>query len=629
MVFCQEWDPREFAGRRELVCVRDRWDYGVVQREARLIGFDPREYFNAGLFLANRTQHAVWLERSRWEQERYGTDLYEQTDLNSARHLLGIPALFLPKTYNWLDFDLLADASAVVCGHFFALEKEPLPVIEATYRRWMDAGGGRWARNPWPAIEISVPNSPTGFAHMAAERAALAAPSLPVTSGKTSPPADVSPATDGAERVPVVEEEQHRQLLEQVVENLPPFPAERFAGRGIVICGGGAKYFPCLWVCIRLLRQLGCVLPIEVWHLGVREMTADMAALLEPYGVACVDARVIRQSHPVRLLAGWELKAYALLHTRFAEALLLDADNVPVADPTFLFDDPAYREKGAVFWPDFGQLGPERAIWRITGIPYRDEPEFESGQILVDKVRCWPALALAVHFNEYSDFYYRHVHGDQETFHLAWRKLGRDYAMPARGIYALRGTMCQHDLQGRRLFQHRNTDKWRIDGSNPRVFVFQLEDECRAFLAELRARWDWLPPGVRRWHPARKTAAERAAAARLCAGPWRYRLGQEERRLTFAPTGHIGTGAHERERVWDVRAVGDRIFVEIFAQTEKTLAAEWTPEGVWRGRWVVYEKMPVELLPHDPAAEAGHQSCGIQRATMPPKTFRPTTKPKH
>ena len=278
-------------------------------------------------------------------------------------------------------------------------------------------------------------------------------------------------------------------------------------------------------------------------------MSTEMAALLAPYDVTCIDGRQVRLTHPVRLLQGWELKAFSLLHSRFAEVLLLDADNVPVLDPAFLFDDPVFREKGAVFWPDFGRLGPERAIWRITGIPYRDEPEFESGQILVDKTRCWPALALAMHFNEYSDFYYRHVHGDKETFHLAWRKLGQDYAIPDRPIYALPWTMCQHDLQGRRLFQHRNTDKWRLDGSNPRIHGFQHEEECRGFLAELRAQWTCLPVGVRRWNPASKTEAERAAAARLCAGPWRYRRdGQDERALTFLPTRGIGEGTWRAPR---------------------------------------------------------------------------------
>ena len=107
-----------------------------------------------------------------------------------------------------------------------------------------------------------------------------------------------------------------------------------------------------------------------------------MRALLAPFGVRCVDGLEVRERHPVRTLHGWEMKCYALLHCAFAEVLLLDADNVPVVNPAFLFHEPEYHRTGAVFWPDFGRLGPERSIWPITGIPYRDEPEFESGPLL-------------------------------------------------------------------------------------------------------------------------------------------------------------------------------------------------------------------------------------------------------
>ena len=62
-------------------------------------------------------------------------------------------------------------------------------------------------------------------------------------------------------------------------------------------------------------------------------------------------------------------------------------------------------------------------------MPARDEPAFETGQIVVDKRRCWAELQLTMHFNEWSDFYYQHVHGDKETFHLAWRKLELPFAM--------------------------------------------------------------------------------------------------------------------------------------------------------------------------------------------------------
>jgi AAA+ ATPase superfamily predicted ATPase len=49
--------------------------------------------------------------------------------------------------------------------------------------------------------------------------------------------------------------------------------------------------------------------------------------------------------------------------------------------------------------------------------------------------------------------------------------------------------MCQHDFQGRRVFQHRNMDKWRLDGSNRQIRGFLFEDQCREFLSELRSRW--------------------------------------------------------------------------------------------------------------------------------------------
>ncbi len=133
---------------------------------------------------------------------------------------------------------------------------------------------------------------------------------------------------------------RHRALLDAVAALKFPYPAERFAGRGIVICGGGTKYFPCVYVLVRLLRYLGCTLPIEVWHLGGREMSAAMRGLLAAHGADCRDAQAERRVHPVRRLSGWELKCFAVLHCRFAEAMLLDADNCPVRDPAFLFNTP-------------------------------------------------------------------------------------------------------------------------------------------------------------------------------------------------------------------------------------------------------------------------------------------------
>ncbi len=130
------------------------------------------------------------------------------------------------------------------------------------------------------------------------------------------------------------------------------YPAHEFSGRGIVICGGGNKYFPCVWVCINMLRKVGCLLPIELWHFST-EMSDLQKTLVSTLNVKCIDATEVRRKKPVRNLGGWELKPYAIIHSSFREVLLLDADNVVVVDPEFLFNTAPYKRVGAIFWPDY------------------------------------------------------------------------------------------------------------------------------------------------------------------------------------------------------------------------------------------------------------------------------------
>jgi hypothetical protein len=224
--------------------------------------------------------------------------------------------------------------------------------------------------------------------------------------------------------------------------------------------------------------------------LGDKEMDQEMRALLRPLGVRCVDAYKVRKKYPVRILNGWELKAYAILHNPFREVLLLDADNVPVTNPEFVFRTPEFKETGAIFWPDFRftESPHNRTIWRSCGVELPNEREFESGQIVVDKKRCWRALSLTMWLNENSDFYYQYIHGDKETFHIAFHRVGKSYSLVPTPIHPLNSTMCQHDFQGRRIFQHRNMDKWNLTG-NKRIAGFWYEEECRGYLDQLRTMW--------------------------------------------------------------------------------------------------------------------------------------------
>jgi hypothetical protein len=280
-----------------------------------------------------------------------------------------------------------------------------------------------------------------------------------------------------------------RMAAEDFIDRIGAYPGG-YRGRGVVICTGGVEYFTNAWICVQMLRRWGCRLPIELWHLGPGELDRAMELLVQPLGVRCMDALEVCRHHPARRMGGWELKAYAIRHSRFREVLLLDSDNVPLTDLTFLFKTSEYRQTGAIFWPDDpGDPVPAR-VWEFCGISRPDNLTFETGQLVLDKARCWGAVVLAQWYNENSDFFYHHVYGDKETFHLAFRKLDLPFSMPSSPPYLLDGTFCQHDFDGRRILQHRSRAKWRFSGNNPRVRGFRHEALCRAYLRRLRDQWD-------------------------------------------------------------------------------------------------------------------------------------------
>ncbi|HKS38054.1 MAG TPA: glycosyltransferase family 9 protein [Verrucomicrobiae bacterium] len=301
-----------------------------------------------------------------------------------------------------------------------------------------------------------------------------------------------------------------RAASEGFIRRIPVCP-RTYDGRGIVICGGGARYLTNAWVCIHMVRRVGCALPIELWHLGGEKVNPAVRKQLQSLGVRCIDASKMREKLPVRILNGWELKPYAILHSRFKQVLALDADNIPVIDPRFLFETAPFKATGALFWPNVERRKLPAAVWSFCGIRRRKEPPFETGQLVVDKERCWRSLRLCLWYNENSDFFYKHLSGRDETFHLAFRKLDQPYAMPDQPIRRLEGADCQHDFHGRRVFQHRNRDKWNLFLTNKRIKGFRYETACRSYVKQLRRIWDG---GIRRFQSHLKQRSKSRMIAR-------------------------------------------------------------------------------------------------------------------
>jgi hypothetical protein len=410
---------------------------------------------------------------------------------------------------------------------------------------------------------------------------------------------------------------------EAFVKTLPPY-AGHFHGRGVVICGGGSRYFTNAWVCINMLRKHGCSLPVQLWYLGSGEMNGHMERLVRPLGVQCVNGLNVRKLRPARILNGWELKPYAILNSPFREVLYLDADNVAVVNPEFLFETGQYAETGAIFWPDYGRLGYDRSIWDLCGVEYRDEPEIESGQIVVDKERCWDPLMLAMWYNEHSDFYYHHIHGDKETFHMAFRRLEQPYAMPERGIHSLPCTMCQHDFVGNRIFQHRNLDKWSLFSANYRIPGFEHEEQCLAYLEELRAKWNGTVVFDER---PTLTELQRAAIQVLTGSALDYqRMGYDRREMTFLRNGLVGNGAAACEVLWRVIEEAGKLILEIASETSITCRLTQHSDNVWMGQWLIGERMPIELSPISKQTVADARSVAHEDGPLR-KARRPTGPP--
>lgn len=372
-------------------------------------------------------------------------------------------------------------------------------------------------------------------------------------------------------------------------EDLPQFPIPRSEGRGIVICAGGRRLLTNAYVCIRILRMLGCQLPIQVWYLGVAEYDPEWDAIIKPYGVEMIDSHAFLEKYPHGALNGWELKPYSMLLCPWREVILLDADNVCVKNPEYLFDTVEYADTGCIFWPDYSRLSSKRLAWKIFGdIPYRDEPEVESGQIVMDKHRHGHALVFANWVMTQSGFFFTHVHGDKEVFHLCWRKLNSPYSMPQRSIHSLAGTMCQHDFKGERVFQHRNMKKWTL-GGNEEVHDFKHQDKCFEYLEDLRKLWDPMLKFTQ--HLTDKDLEDSKA---LIGTSFRYyRVGYDDRVLRFGKDCQITMGAASKEAYWWVQ--DNQI---VISGDDLSLTCKLTQQGeFWVGRWEDHEKMPIMLVP--------------------------------
>lgn len=242
------------------------------------------------------------------------------------------------------------------------------------------------------------------------------------------------------------------------------------------------KLLASAYATIRVLRNvLNCQLPIEIWFRPDEMRTND--TILEPLRhLAATEGNITFQEIHDPRSKRFVAKIHAIYHSTFDRVLFLDADNVPVRDPIFLFESPEFEKTGAIFWPDFWHPGNSifgihgnSLLWELLDMPFVDMFEQESGQLVVDRRRHAAPLELVRFYALHRpDFFssLRLVWGDKDLFRFAWLKLEIPFTMiqtppgMAGTIFDsfLRSdfcgmTMVQHDADEEILFMHRNQHK--------------------------------------------------------------------------------------------------------------------------------------------------------------------------
>jgi hypothetical protein len=336
------------------------------------------------------------------------------------------------------------------------------------------------------------------------------------------------------------------------------------------------------YVLMRLLREkLGCALPTEIWHLGPREMPQLLTEEFSRMGCRVVDAAAVKQAYPAEVHDGWQLKVYALLHSSFEEVLLLDADQVPAADPSAVFDWPQFRETGAVFWPDIVDLSADNPVWALFDLPPRRVRSWESGQVCIDKRKHWRPLNLLQDLMEVADCLYEFVYGDKDVFLISWTLESAEFALvPHQPLFDPK-YLGQTDFGGELFFQHRTNCKWSLDETPYRSEHFVWQAECEGFLDELRSMWNG-----RIFEPPRRSRAARSLERRLIAQRcFSMTVGVNHSQPVELLAGHqIGLGRSHRVCNWHVEDAGTDLELVLHGHTTPSFRLRYAGGALWEGR---------------------------------------------
>lgn len=216
--------------------------------------------------------------------------------------------------------------------------------------------------------------------------------------------------------------QEHLTKLTRIVKQESKNPDYVTGGGDGILTVGGGKYWPGIYVMVKLIRQLGCNLPIEIWYRGESEQVypEDLENVsgvtfhdVDKMGKELGDSR-IPTGNPGS--GGWEAKLYALYHTKLDRVMYLDADAYLVNDPEPLFK--LLESTDFVYWQDL--MGQARAVkWpHIWPQGDRGIMQVQGGQLLMDRNKAWKLIHAGFYMCQNSDYYFKFMYGDQDSWRV-------------------------------------------------------------------------------------------------------------------------------------------------------------------------------------------------------------------
>lgn len=215
--------------------------------------------------------------------------------------------------------------------------------------------------------------------------------------------------------------------------------------RGIVICVGNG-YFDLALHLIKSIRMMGCMLPIQIFHLGDKDLYPRYQRHLEKQKNVLTCDIGSYFNNDILKLETWDIKPFAMLASSFREVILLDADTVLLENPEKFYDQEDYLRTGTLFYRD-RQFVSTQGMSHLTWLNYvMPQPlshklrttnlcrgttsyEQESGVVLIDKMRRLYGLLGACLLNQIEQRKVIHgaTHGEKETFWLGFELAQEPY----------------------------------------------------------------------------------------------------------------------------------------------------------------------------------------------------------